>query len=125
MASATTYLRSALANHVLDNTAYTSPTTVYLALFTADLDADGATTDEVSGGSYAREALAFTEGDPGEMSNASLSFTDMPATTVRALGIMDAASGGNMLYYANFSPVSVGASETYPVNAGTLVVKHL
>jgi hypothetical protein len=125
MASATNYLRSALANHVLTNTPYTSPTTVYLALFTADLDADGDDSDEVTGGSYAREAISFTEADPGEMSNSSLSFTDMPEVTVRALAIMDASTGGTMLYYANFSPVSVGASETYPVNAGTLVIKHL
>lgn len=126
MATATNYLREALAAHVLNNTAYTSPTTIYLALFTADLDETGSTTNEVTGGSYARQTLTFTAtATDGEYENNSLSFTDMPAATVQALAVMDDLSSGNMLYFANFSPVSVSASDTYPVNAGVLTIRHL
>ena len=125
MASATNYLREQMIAHILDNTSYTSPTDVYLALFTSATDEDGGG-DEVTGGSYARQVITFSATTvDGERENDSLSFTDMPATTVEGLAIFDADTGGNMLYYANFAPVSVDASDTYPVNAGVLTVRHL
>ena len=43
MAAMTQYLQDKLIRHVMTNTAYSSPATVYLALFTtATTDADGA-----------------------------------------------------------------------------------
>jgi hypothetical protein len=121
---ATEYLRSALGNHVLLNTGYTSPTDVYLALFTAAPTIAGGGT-EVTGGSYARPVITFTEtATDGEFENNSVSISDMPAATVVALGIYDAVSGGNLLYFETFSAVSVGATETYPVNAGVLTIRH-
>jgi hypothetical protein len=52
------YLEDAVLDHVFRNTALTSPTTVYVALYTATpSDAGGGT--EVSGGSYARTAGTF------------------------------------------------------------------
>jgi hypothetical protein len=126
MSFATHYLRSAIGNHVLGGPTYTQPSDVYLALFTQDIDENGATTDEVTGGSYARQVVSFTEDAvvDGLFDNTSVSFTGMPETTVRAIALMDAATGGNMLYGANFSPVSVAASETYPVNGGTFRIRH-
>ena len=53
MSEMSNYLENALVNAVLRNTSYTSPATVYLALYTSDpTDADAGT--EVSGTSYAR-----------------------------------------------------------------------
>lgn len=52
MSQLSNYLENKLIDHVLRNTAYTPPATVYLALYTTDpTDADSGT--EVSGGGTA------------------------------------------------------------------------
>jgi hypothetical protein len=126
MSFATHYLRSAIGNHVLGGPTYTPPSDLYLALFTENIDEDGDDSDEVTGGSYARQVVTFNEDGSvdGLFDNTSVSFTDMPAATVKGIALMDASTGGNMLYGANFSPVSVAASETYPVNGGTFRIRH-
>lgn len=121
---ATNYLLTSVGNHVLTNTPWTSPTDVYCALFTAAPDKTGGGT-EVAGGSYARQAVTWTETTTdGEFENNSLSFTDMPEATIVAIGIYDASTAGNLLYFEVFSPVSVGATDTYPVNAGVITIRH-
>src|SRR5690348_2471636 len=54
-----TYLKNALLNATIRNVTYTSPAIVYLALFTTDPGA-GNTGTEVTGGSYARQAVTFS-----------------------------------------------------------------
>ena len=107
MAALTDYLADAVRDHVLFNTAYTSPTTVYLALFTtATTEAGGGT--EVTGGSYARLAITFVTGATAGLAtqNGALSFTAMPACTVKAAAVMDALTVGNMLIHGRL-PVAV------------------
>lgn len=99
--SKSNYLETQLLNHVLRNVSYTSPTTVYLALYTvAPGEAGGGT--EVSGGGYARQSVTFSAPSPDSSSNTT-DVTFPVATgnwgTVVAFGVFDAASGGNMLYY--------------------------
>jgi len=54
MAEFSNYLENAIINAVLRNTSYTSPTTVYVGLFTNDpTDADAGTEVSTSGTSYA------------------------------------------------------------------------
>lgn len=106
--AASNYLEEALANHVLNNTTYTSPTTVYLALFVspvsdANLEA-GTLTNEVSGGSYARQAIAFNAAtNPGGVctNNGQVTFPTATAAwgTVTHFAIMDALTVGNVLIY--------------------------
>ncbi len=109
MSSITDYLEAALLNHVCRNSAYTSPTTVYLALFTS-ATADDGTGTEVSGGAYARQAVTF--GAPTDVSGAkqvanSSAVTFPIATanwgTISHGALYDAASGGNMLLQAALS----------------------
>lgn len=52
-------LANALLNHVFRNVPYTSPTEIYLALYTSD-PADTDTGNEVSGGGYERKLVTFT-----------------------------------------------------------------
>ena len=103
------YLEEALAKHVLRNVAYTSPTTVYLALFKspvvdADLEA-GTLTNEVSGGAYARQAIVFNDPtNPGGVSTNNGLVTFPTATlawgTVTHFAIMDSSGAGvNVLIY--------------------------
>ncbi len=117
MASLTDYAEDALRGHVLLNDAYTSPTTVYLALYTtATTDAGGGT--EVTGGSYARQAVTFTAGSTGAVaSSADVEFADMPAATVTHAALCDAASAGNMLLHGPLNApktVASGAPLVFP-----------
>lgn len=103
----TNYLEEALLNHVLRNTAYTSPAGVYVALFTESPTETGSLTNELSGDGYARQAVTFgaptQEGGPAQVANtAEVVF---PAATdawpeATHWAVVDAATTGNVLYYA-------------------------
>jgi len=111
------YLEVALLNHVFRNTPYTSPTTVYAALF---LTTPGETNigSEVVGNGYVRKAVAFTS--PVQISNIATIFNSadisFPAATgswgtVAYIGLMDALTGGNLLFYGpltNVKAIDIG-----------------
>lgn len=120
--SISNYLEAALLNHVLRNSAYTSPTTVYLSCHTANPAETGA--NEVTGGSYARQAIAFDAPVGNVVSNsAQIEFTGMPATTVTHLALWDAASAGNCLWDgAMAASRTLEAGDTLRFAAGTVDV---
>jgi hypothetical protein len=98
----TDYLEDAMLNHVLRNTAYTSPTTIYVALFTTLPADDGTGGVEVTGGSYARQAVTFAAPSSGVVANSgAVTFPTATASwgTVLGMGLFDAVSGGNLLYF--------------------------
>lgn len=107
------YLEAKLLDHVLRNTSYTSPTTVYAALMTATPnDAGGGT--EVTGGSYARQAITFGAASAGSISNSSaVTFSSLPAATITHIAVYDALTTGNLLYYGALTSqiVTVADSE--------------
>lgn len=123
-AAMSNYLANAVRDHVLRNTAYTSPTTVYLALFTtATTEAGGGT--EVTGGSYARQAITFAAGtlDGQADQSSSITFSNMPAATVTNAAVFDAVSAGNMLFHGRLPRqriVAGGASIV--LNSGDLKI---
>jgi hypothetical protein len=99
------YLEGKIIEHVLRNVAYTSPVTVYLALYTAAAGETGGGT-EVSGGSYARVAITFGAQSGGTVLNSTdLLFTTATGAwgTITDFGIMDALTVGNLLYYGPLS----------------------
>lgn len=121
MAQLSDYLENALINEVLRNTGYTPVATVYLALFTtATTDAGGGT--EVTGGSYARQAITFGAPSNGTSTNTgAVSFTSMPAATVTHAAIMDASTAGNMLFHGALSASkTVGAGDTLTFAIGDI-----
>lgn len=101
MTAMSDYLEVKLLDHTFRNVAYTPPVTVYVALYTAaPTDAGGGT--EVVGGSYARQSVAFSAAITvtGKVSNSAVvTFSNMPAATVVATAILDAATAGNLLMY--------------------------
>jgi hypothetical protein len=101
MAEMSNYLETALINATLRNTSYTSPATVYVALYTTDpTDADTGT--EVSGGSYARTAVTFGAPSNGVSTNsAAVEFPTCTSSwgTITHIGIRDASTSGNLLYH--------------------------
>lgn len=105
MSKMSNYLENALVNATLRGTAYTAPTSVYLALYTTDpTDAD--TGVEVTGGGYARKPITFGAPTDGVTTNsANVTFPSATAGwgTVTHIGIRDAETGGNLLYYAQLT----------------------
>lgn len=104
------FLENELLDHVLGNAAYSAPATVYIALYTvAPTDAGGGT--ECTGGSYARKAVTNNDTNwPAASSGAkangtTITFATATANwgTVVAFSIMDAASAGNLLYWATLT----------------------
>lgn len=126
MTNMTDYLERKLLNHCLCNSAYTPPSTVYIALFTADPTDTGDLTNEVTtaGGTlYARQAVAFTAlttETTGQTANtAQIEFPEAGAAwgTVTHLGIMDSdvEGSGNMLFHGALTTARV-------VDAGTQLI---
>jgi hypothetical protein len=114
MTGLTDYSADNVLNYIVGKTAMPSLPTTYLALFTAIGTDAGTGFTEVSGGSYARVALAgdwnaASGSSPSAITNsATITFPTPTANwgTVIAWGIYDASSGGNLLawdYLGNFS----------------------
>ncbi len=123
------YLERKLLDHVFRNVAYTQPTTVYVALFTTVPAGDGTGGVEVSGGSYARQAITFTAaagGAPASIpNNALVQFPTATANwgTIVGAGIYDAATGGNLLEMGPLTAsktVATGDSFAFPTGTYTL-----
>jgi hypothetical protein len=125
MAGFSDYLEDKVLDHVFGGTAYTAPTTLYVALYTvAPTDTGGGT--EVSGGAYARQTAAFTVSgtNPTTASNsAAIEYPTATANygTVVAVGVFDASSGGNLLAYANLDTSKVvSTGDVFRFNSGDL-----
>ncbi len=96
-----------MENKVIDalfnNTSFTPPAVLYLALYTTDPTAANTGT-QVTGGSYARQAIDFVNGASGATShNAAITFTDLPAATITHYGILDAATAGNLIVFGQLA----------------------
>jgi hypothetical protein len=125
MAEMSNYLENALINATLRNTSYTSPTTVYLALYTDDpTDADTGT--EVSGGSYARQSITFGAPSNGASTNsADITFPTATGTwgTVTHVGIRDDVTGGDLLYHTDLDvSKSISSGDIFTITTGNLSV---
>jgi hypothetical protein len=103
MADLSNYLETALYNHVLRNTSYTPPATVYAALFSAVTDAEAGTGTELASTGYTRQAVTMAAPTDGAGSNSAV-VTFGPITsggagqTVSHIGLFDALTGGNCLF---------------------------
>lgn len=119
------YLENALINATLRNTAFTSPTTVYLALYTTDpTDADTGT--EVSGNAYARQSITFGAPSNGVSTNtAAIEFPQATGSwgTVAYVGIRDASTAGNLLYHTPLdASKTIATGDVFRVAVGSLSV---
>ncbi len=125
MAEMSNYLENALVNATLRNTSYTSPATVYVALYTTDpTDADTGT--EVSGNAYARQSVTFSAPSNGATSNsAAVEFPQATGSwgTVAYIGLRDASSGGNLLYHTPLdASKTIATGDVFRIAIGSLTV---
>lgn len=125
MACLTDYLKPKLLNLIFSGTVWSSrPTTFYIGLFTVAPTASTSGT-EVTGGGYARISKTATNTD---WTVSALTATNATAInfaaatadlgTVRAVGIFDAPSGGNLLLFAPITPQSVPMGYAFSIGAG-------
>lgn len=116
----TNYAENKLLDHLLGTASYTMPTT-YVALYTV-APTESSSGTEVTGGSYARQAVSFSPSSGGATANtANVDFTAMPACTVVAIAVTDALSGGNILVYGSLAAnKSLDAGDTLRVATGDL-----
>lgn len=129
MTSMTNYLEKKLLDHTLGKAAYTMPAAVYVALFKADPGEAGSTSNEVGSGiGYTRQELtsrvSAADATAGTAQNTA-AITFGPATndwgTITHAGIMDAATGGNMLFYAPLAePKTFATGDSTQYAAGGL-----
>jgi hypothetical protein len=100
----TNYLETAILNHVLRNVAYTPPTSIFVALFTAVANGETGAVTEVTGGGYARQIITLSApiDEAGKQTVSNTQEIVWTATTawgeITHIGIYDQAS--NLLYYA-------------------------
>lgn len=122
--SLSNYAENAIVNHLLRNTALTSPTTVYAALFTAVSDGEAGTVTEVSGNNYSRVSAAFSAPSNGATSNsADLTFPTPSGNwgTIVGVGIYDASTTGNLLAYDGaITQKTVNSGDTVKILSGQL-----
>jgi len=123
MSAMSDYLENKVLDHVLGTTSYTMPTTVYIGLSTGTFADDNSGT-ELTGGSYARQSIAFDAAASGTTDNTSA--VDFPVATanwgtVSHYGLFDASSGGNLLVHGAFaSSKTVETGDVLRIGAGEL-----
>ena len=134
--SKSNYLSKKLLDLPLGASAFSAPATVYVGLWTSNLDdtSTSATAGEAAYTSYARVALT---NNSTNFPNASGSTTatksngtviTFPASTgstatITYLGLFDVASGaGNMLYWCSVTSTTINSGDTPQVAIGGLTI---
>jgi hypothetical protein len=129
--AASNYLEVKLLDHALGTTTYTKPTTVYVALFTADPGEAGAYTNEVATAGttgYLRRSVTFAGAASGSAaSNATITFPTATANwgTITHLAITDdpTRATGNILFYGPVTTSKViETGDTFQITSGNLTV---
>lgn len=109
------FLEDEILDHILGTGAYTSPT-VHGSLHS---DAPGETgANELTGGSYARQVIAFGAASGGTASNSAQEEWDLTGVTageVLFVGLFDAVSAGNFLWSIPLG----GDNDTFTAAAAT------
>ena len=107
------------------NAGFVPSTTYYLALFTTDPSTTGAS-GEVTGGSYARQSIAFGSASSGSQASTSTqTFTGMPveAGGVPYFGLFTASTSGTYLGGGTTTglsgAISAGSTVTFATGAVT------
>jgi len=124
----TYYLDDNFLNAALRGIPFTPPASVYVALYTVAPGVGGGGT-EVAGGSYARQTVTLTAPVNGQCSNTAdvlFPVASLSWGTIVSFALLDASSGGNMLYFGNLStPRLVLVSDQVRFPNGQLIVQEV
>lgn len=133
--SKTSYLRKKLLDHALNKAAWVAPTELYLSLHTGDPTISGSLTDEIStsGTNYARQRLDTKLGTVDATTGISLLndwITTLAALTewgtITHIGISDAATAGNMLYFGQLTAAQTTTiGQAFQLAPGQLSIQEI
>jgi hypothetical protein len=120
--SFSTFEGNTIIDHNLRGTAYTAPSAIYASLHTADPGLIGS--NEVTGGSYARQVVGLSAAAAKSTSNSAiLSYVYMPSTNVLYAGLWHAGFGGSFLMSGSLSASKiVNSGDTFQFQASNFVV---
>jgi hypothetical protein len=125
MANMSDFLENKVLDHCLGTTSWVKPDSVYVALFTTALGDTGGGT-EVSGGGYSRQQATFSAAALGSTSNSGdITFPIASGSwgTVTHIGIYDAATAGNMLWWGQLSAAkTIDTNDQFKIAAGNLTI---
>jgi len=136
MTAASNYLEEKTLKHILQNVStngasYTAPTNIYVSLHTGNPGEANDGANEISGSGYARELVTF--GDVAvaadvcsASSNVTVTFnqaTSDYSADVTYIGIYDALTVGNLLFYGALSTAkTVTSGDVFQINSGSLTI---
>lgn len=136
------YLADKVLNHVARTGSWTKPTNLYFALASADLTAANVTANElpIGTGGYARATVAVADAqwNAPATSGAYRVITNVNAINfgtasanlngsnpIGFIGIYDAATAGNLLYYGTIStPRAVLSGDPITIAAGAVQIEQ-
>lgn len=116
------------ANRLLDaslgTASYTAPTGAMKLALETTTGTNSAAGTEATGGSYARQTIAFGAASAGSAANSgTITFTGMPAATINGVEIYDSAGSPRRAWVgALTSSKTVGAGDTLSFAASAVVV---
>jgi hypothetical protein len=128
--SMTDYLENKILEHSLGKTSFSMPAGCYIALFTASpTDAGGGTEVSTASTGYARQqvlAAGWGSATGGSITNAAdITFPVATASwnTITAIGIFDAVSGGNMLWWGTLgTSKAIAQNDQFKIAASNLTI---
>lgn len=127
----TDFLENALLNHSTGYATYTKPTATYAALYLVAPTDSGGGTEVTAANNYARQQVTWGGAANGSISNSATIrfpgtggvFATAPWGTVVAVGVHDALTAGNLLWYGNLSAsIAVGTGDSFTLNSGGLTL---
>jgi len=124
MAAASDYAENLQLTWILTNNTATRPSARYIALYTAAPSDTGGGT-EVAGGSYARQVVTFSVTGNTASNSGTITFPTATASwgTVNWVGIFDAVTGGNLLYWGQTTTGKIiNTGDTFQINNNNLII---
>jgi len=139
MSALSNSIENKLLDHSLGTASYSAPASVYIGLFTSDpstgstsenLEA-GIMTNEVSGGSYARQVATFNAASGGSAStSATVTFPTATANwgTITHVAVIDSdqtdsAGQGEVIYYGLLDTAKIiETGDTFQITTGNLTI---
>lgn len=136
MTALTNYTENNLINHIFRTAPFTKPAALYIGLIKTLVDGEAGTFTEVTGGSYTRIArnpldanwaASITDGTTSNIASIQFPAATADWGTVTHFGIWDAATGGNLLIYAeltNHRTITNGTTPSFGAGALTFQIDN-
>lgn len=127
MSDMTNYLEQKLLEATVNNKTFTGPRNLYVGLYTSDPTENGTAGTEVNNSRYERQVIIFTEPISSVVSNTNtikFDATEESYGNITHVGVLDAQTGGNMLFYkALQSAIVAGEGVGIRIQQGSLTIE--